>query len=136
MLKTIQLFLPALIPSWRFFQEIAPSPRIEVATLSSEDEVAQDWTAFNPRPGHVSVPQMLTRMVWNPIWNEMLYLVSLCERVVISQNHHAAREIALRIQRTVSEGGFFQYRLVFVTNNECEVVYISPVYPAYGEISS
>ena len=28
----IALLLPALIPSWRFFKEVAPSPRIEVST--------------------------------------------------------------------------------------------------------
>jgi len=29
MLRTLQLLLPALIPSWEFFKAVAPSPRIE-----------------------------------------------------------------------------------------------------------
>ena len=35
MLQTVKLLLPALIPSWRFFSTIAPSPRIEFALLDA-----------------------------------------------------------------------------------------------------
>ena len=32
--------LPALIPSWRFFDYIAPSPRIEFAVVAAVDDPA------------------------------------------------------------------------------------------------
>ena len=35
--KTLRLLLPVLIPSWRFFSAIAPSPRVEFVTLAKED---------------------------------------------------------------------------------------------------
>lgn len=30
-LNSFRLLLPAIVPSWRFFDEIAPSPRVEYA---------------------------------------------------------------------------------------------------------
>ena len=36
MLRTLKLLLPVLIPSWRFFDFIAPSPRIQFSLLKTE----------------------------------------------------------------------------------------------------
>ncbi len=48
-LRPFALLLPALIPSWNFFDVIAPSPRIEAARLASTD--AQPvWREFRSRP--------------------------------------------------------------------------------------
>ena len=49
MLHGLKLLLPALIPSWRFFDTIAPSPRIEYALLH-DPHAAAAWREFRPRP--------------------------------------------------------------------------------------
>jgi|GEM_PF-228370 len=81
MMRVFSLFLPALIPSWRFFDGIAPSPRIEVAQIDDPAQEVERWVEFNPRPQRVTFGQMLMRLVWNPHWNEQLFLVSCSERL-------------------------------------------------------
>ena len=51
MLQTLKLLLPALIPSWRFFDTIAPSPRIEFTLLKTAQDAPGDWrvTYANPK---------------------------------------------------------------------------------------
>ena len=80
MKRLLLLLLPALIPSWRFFKTVEPSPRVQW-TLVQDGE--RKWQEFNPRPEVVSFGRMLRRMVWNPRWNEALFLVSLAERQTI-----------------------------------------------------
>ena len=46
-LRPFALLLPALIPSWNFFDVIAPSPRIEIARLVSVD-TPRVWQEFAP----------------------------------------------------------------------------------------
>ena len=87
MLRLAGLLLPALIPSWRFFDEIAPSPRIEVATGDG------GWVPLataSPQPG---ILPAIGRLFWNPDRNEALFLVSLAERVIHDACGHAAGEI-------------------------------------------
>src|SRR6187402_3359239 len=99
MLQTIKLLLPALIPSWRFFDTIAPSPRIEFTLLQSVQGVAGDWQEFRPRPSSLAVHEMLVRMFWNPRWNETLFLVSCAERLLTAPTEHSSHEIFNRINR-------------------------------------
>ena len=70
MLRTLKLLLPALVPSWRFFDTIAPSPRIEYALLRNAEEPpsSDDWREFRPRPARQSAIRMLGRLLWNPVW--------------------------------------------------------------------
>ncbi len=82
MLKPFALLLPALIPSWNFFDVIGPSPRIEYALLAAPDDGAGDWREFRPRPERLSIPAMLGRLFWNPRWNESLFLVACAERLM------------------------------------------------------
>lgn len=82
MFQSLKLLLPALIPSWNFFDIIAPSPRIQFTLLNSEEEFANQWHEFRPQPTRVSFIQMLGRMFWNPRWNESLFLVSCAERIM------------------------------------------------------
>ncbi len=119
MLRTVNLILPALIPSWNFFDVIAPSPRIEYQLLTEEDHATGDWQPFRPRPAHLSPLTLLRRLVWNPRWNESLFLVSCAER--LSQGitpDHSNREILARMKRALiaagHETGYFRYRLVFI----------------------
>lgn len=130
MLNTLKLLLPALLPSWRFFDFIAPSPRIQFAVLSSVDDVPSDWTLIRPRPASLSFAQMLGRMVWNPWWNESLFTVSCAERIVDQPNRHSEDEILKRIQRDLDAGfvsasneeAYLQFRLLMVQRVDDELI--------------
>ena len=139
MLNTVKLLLPALIPSWRFFSVIAPSPRIEIAMLKTAQDAQCDWQEFRPRPDAVSVGTMLKRMFYNARWNETLFLMSCAERYTKNPNEHSRGEILARIKTELKEDGdgqsdkpFLQFRLVFVYRNgaqlEKQVTYLSPIY--------
>jgi hypothetical protein len=114
MLRTIELVLPALIPSWEFFKDVAPSPRIEYW-------VAEDgpfWREFQPRPMRVPIWAMIVRLIWNPRWNEQLFLVSCAERLVTDPTEHSVQEIKQRLAATlrpVIGRRMVQFRLVFVS---------------------
>ena len=71
----VQLLLPALIPSWNFFEAVEASPRIEYALLRKPQGDA-DWREFRPRPDRLSAAAMLGRLFWNARWNESLFLVT------------------------------------------------------------
>lgn len=132
----IKLLLPALIPSWRFFDEITPSPRIEFALLQSEADVPQ-WQELERRPPTLSLWQMFTRMFHNPRWNEALFLVSCAERLSNNPTEHSRREIVNRILAQVgTQAPYMQFRLAFVSLNgaqlEKHIEYVSPVYAGAG----
>lgn len=134
MLGTLKLLLPVLIPSWRFFDGIAPSPRIEYARLGGENETPQAWQEFRPRPDYLSIAQMLKRMIWNPRWNETLFVVSCAERLIDFPTPHSAQEIFTRLGREIEptpDKPYLQFRLVFVhRENDAlvkNVMYLSEV---------
>jgi len=139
MLKTLKLLLPALIPSWNFFDIIAPSPRIEFTLLNTPLETPTQWQEFRPRPAHLPFTTMLKRLFWNSCWNESLFLVSCAERLMANPTEHSRQEIATRIQTYLNQSSFdlvnksyYQFRLVFVSRHdtklETQVTYLSPVY--------
>jgi len=138
MLHTLKLLLPALLPSWRFFDFIAASPRIQFALLSAENDSSCEWREFRPRPARLSFVQMLGRMLWNPRWNESLFLVSCAERLVECPTQHSEDEILKRIIKEFEANPsdshllaatHLQFRLVLVQRQgsqlEHEVVYLS-----------
>jgi len=104
-LNTLKLLLPALIPSWNFFDVIAPSPRIEYTLLNSKDENVSEWQEFRPRPKQLSIIQILCRLFWNAKWNETLFMVSCAERILQNPTHyqHSENEILNRIIRELIE---------------------------------
>jgi hypothetical protein len=133
MLQTLKLLLPALIPSWRFFDWIAPSPRIEFARLKTPHDTPAQWREFRPRPPRFSWRRMLTGLLWNPRWNEYLFLVSCAERLMANPTQHSDREIFNRMTSDLarSEPGrgsadasaapYLQYRLVFVSRDGADL---------------
>ncbi|MEO0990027.1 MAG: hypothetical protein AAFX00_03645 [Pseudomonadota bacterium] len=127
MIRALGLLLPALLPSWRFFDSIGPSPRIEVA---GPDGV---WREFRPRPRRVPPGAMARRLLWNACWNEDLFLTSLAERMIRDGSDHARREILTRI-RIDEPYDTLRFRLVTVTRVEDrlrrEVLWTSP--PDHG----
>ncbi|WP_424933195.1 hypothetical protein [Amaricoccus macauensis] len=134
MLRILQLLAPALIPSWRFFPEVGPSPRLEYAILPELGSSPAEWIAARPRPDRVSIALMLRRMFWNPRWNETLYLVSLSERLAESPTAHSIGEIRRRLARDIGpRDAFFRFRLVFIHREGERLVqfteFESDVYP-------
>lgn len=123
MLSTFKLLLPAVIPSWRFFESIAPSPRIEYAEFDSAQKQLDDWQVFRPRPKTLSIAAMLKRMVWNPEWNEDLFLMSCAERLIQNPTQHSEDEILRRIGAVLepASGCTIQFRLAFI-NREGETL--------------
>lgn len=108
MLRLVKLLLPVLIPSWRFFQAIEPSPRIEWLRADGE------WVPFRARPARVGLGRMARRLFWNPRWNETLYMVSLSERMAEEPTEHSLREIGARLRADLGVRGPVPFRLVFV----------------------
>lgn len=138
MLQTLKLLLPALIPSWRFFDAISPSPRIEFMLLRTAQDTSDNWQEFRPRPAYLSFSTMLKRMFWNPRWNESLFLVSCAERLMTNPTEHSRQEIFKRIKAELKRSAadvtvmpHVQFRLVFVHRNgtqlQKEIMFISPV---------
>ncbi|MBT8155746.1 hypothetical protein KMP13_18125 [Epibacterium ulvae] len=116
LLRVISLLLPALIPSWRFFKTVAPSPRVEYRVIAGPG--ALDWCEDRPRPQDISVPTILWRMLWNPDWNEQLFLVSCAERMIEEPSQHSLDEILTRVARLLPVGeGLLQIRLVFISRD-------------------
>lgn len=137
MLRTLSLLLPALMPSWRFFDTIGPSPRVEYALLAAQDAAPTEWRAYRPRPQRLSFAARLLRLFWNPRWNESLFLVSLAERLAEEETAHARAEIHARLVAEVlatgTEAAYLQFRLVFISRRRAtlahDVLYLSPVAP-------
>lgn len=138
MLRSLSLFLPAIIPSWNFFDVIAPSPRVEYALLGTPDTEAQDWQLFRPRPARISFLTMLRRLFWNPRWNDSLFVTSCAERLLQDINpDHSEGEILVRLRRGLANTGtdarFLQFRLVFIHREDDTLIrdieYISRIYP-------
>lgn len=137
MLQALTLLLPALVPSWRFFDTIAPSPRIEFCLLTTPQDNALHWQEYRPRPAQITIRTMLKRMIWNPYWNESLFLVSCAEQIMEHQSKHHEQEINIRIitdlQRStvdITATPYVQFRLIFLsrqgTDIQKHITYISP----------
>ena len=130
MLFTLKLLLPALLPSWRFFDFIAPSPRIQYALLRASDDTPEKWSEFRPRPQSLSFLQMLGHMFWNPGWNESLFLVSCAERLLENPTAHSEDEIFKRIISDLEKDNadpdlksatHLQFRLLLVQRKNSEI---------------
>lgn len=126
MLKTIKLLLPILLPSWQFFKEIAPSPRIEFRILNSADENIH-WKEFRPRPQKISLLSNILRFFYNPEWNESMYLVNCAESLIIEPNDFADKEIKERLKKHLINSGYcldnecFEFRIIFISRKDSEL---------------
>lgn len=146
MWKTILLILPILIPSWRFFKSIEPSPRVQWGLTSADTMTPINWQEFRPRPAYLSPFQIFRRLFWNPAWNESLFLVSCAERLQEHPTEHSINEIRQRILREISQmpasaippstAKMLQFRLLFVHRDGAqltkEVLFTSDQFPLTG----
>ena len=115
-MRVFFLLLPALIPSWRFFKTVEPSPRVQWTFVRDGQRT---WKEYYPRPQSISFGRMLRRLIWNPAWNDALYLTSLAERQTIEPSSHSYSEIDGRVRRRLHECGVasgttYQFRILFV----------------------
>lgn len=123
MIHIFKLLLPALIPSWNFFDVIVPSPRIQFFILNKKNDTSERWQEFRPRPAHLSIWQTLGRIFWNPDWNESLFMMSCAERLMEYPTQHSEDEILKRIKTdlilnndnsVLKNTTKVQFRLVFI----------------------
>ncbi|MFK5915091.1 MAG: hypothetical protein QM484_12025 [Woeseiaceae bacterium] len=131
-LTSLKLLLPAIIPSWNFFDIITASPRIEYSLLSNNNEATAHWQEFRPRPKSLSPNNMLKRILWNPQWNESLFLVSCAERIMANLSEdivlHSENEILTRIEQVlrrnnqIDTSSYLQFRLIYL-NRENKNIY-------------
>lgn len=122
MLGTLRLLLPILLPSWRFFAGVGPSPRVQ-GLLSTGDRSAPDWRDFGQPPENLSAFTMLCRLFFSPGRNEDLFLVSLSERMITDPTDHTLREIWTRIDQAVPPGQIcLRFRLCFVSRENEDLV--------------
>lgn len=134
MLRTLSLVAPALFPSWRFFQAVEPSPRIEAAFLADPGD-APEWRPVRPPPRRATLAATLASLFWNPRRNETLYLVSCAERIIEDGRAHAEREILARIRADAPEadGLWLRFRLRTVRREGAalvqETAHLSPLDP-------
>ena len=127
MIRLLSLILPVLIPSWRFFSVVDPSPRVQWQRVGE-----RDWHAFRPRPARISPLALLRRLFWNPQWNDTLFVVSCAERIERGPDPLAVSEIAARI--AAGRRGRLRFRLVFVHHDGAglveDVVFTSDAFAA------
>ena len=136
MLGDAKLLLPALLPSWRFFDTIGPSPRIEFALLNDACDTPKHWQEFRPRPAYLSLLNMLKCLFWNPQWNTSLFLVSCAERVLETPDdpryHQLVSRISAGLHKDFPVTTFFQFRLVCLSRQgvsvQTETAYQSSIY--------
>jgi len=121
LLSPLRLLAPALVPSWNFFDVIAPAPRVEYALLASPGDTTGIWRVFRPRPERVSLARMALRLVWNPRWNQSLFVMSCAERLAEDRTpEHSEAELFKRIAADLAAEPadparpWLCFRLVFV----------------------
>lgn len=141
----LKLLVPALIPSWNFFDVIAPAPRVEYALLASPGDTSGAWREFRPRPPHVSVATMLARLFWNPRGNQTLFVMSCAERLAEDRNpEHSEAELFRRIAADLAAEPqdparpWLCFRLVFVSREGealTEEVMVQPAPRRLAEIA-
>ncbi len=145
MLQTCKLLLPVFIPSWRFFNRIAPSPRIEFTLLKeAQEESSCKWQEFNLKPKQLSVISFLKSIFYNPCWNEALYIMNCAERLIIDPSEHCVQEIISRIKTELERRGvdlsmtpYLQFRLIFISREgnelEKEILFTSEIKNIFGD---
>ena len=115
MIRLLSLILPVLIPSWRFFAVVDPSPRVQWQRAGEAE-----WHAFRPTPARTSPLALLRQLVWNPAGNDTLFVVSCAERIERGPDPIAVRAIAARI--AAGRRGRLRFRLVFVHHDGARLV--------------
>ncbi|MBM86699.1 MAG: hypothetical protein CMM47_11850 [Rhodospirillaceae bacterium] len=139
MLNLIKLLLPALFPSWRFFDVIAPSPRVEHVLIDDPKDEGENWQESRPTPQYIVPLDCFKAFFWNAGWNETLYMSTCAERLVQNPMELNRREIRRRIRAgLLRKNGdhatprYFRFRLIFVSRQggmlRRDIAFVSPAY--------
>lgn len=100
--------LPALLPGWRFFDQIGPSPRLDYACLPpGAPLVTANWLPFCPPPARPGVSRLLLGLLWNPDWNEHLYVTRCAERVLEGETGFPLAELRRRVDAAARAGRLY-----------------------------
>lgn len=100
----LNLVLPVIFPSWRFFSSIGPSPRIHYAFLEDENSEPQEWIEFRPIPQRIRFLSRLRNLFYNPEWNEKLYMNTCAERLFEAYSPMRDQEIMARLIAAYNSG--------------------------------
>ncbi len=126
-MQTLKLLLPILIPSWRFFKEIAPSPRIEYRLLRSTTDEGL-WQRLELRPKKLTILQTIKSLFFNPYWNEALFITNCAEQLIINYTEFGEQEIAKRIisilerrQLDLKSSPYLEFRIVFLSKHDSKL---------------
>ncbi len=129
MIRAFSLLLPVLMPSWRFFALVAPSPRIEYAFIHGAEGEAENWQAFRPIPNKIGFLETLERLVANSHWNDSLFLTSCAERYLQDGSRRHYDYIVRRLRDDLGATrtsrlteSHFQFRLVLVYREQDRIV--------------
>lgn len=95
MVSFLALLLPALFPSWRFFQDVGPSPVVEVL-------INGRWAEARPRPAKLEVGQIALSLLWNRACAERLYLTSCAERFLAEPSDRLLGQIIALLPKEAS----------------------------------
>lgn len=131
LLTGLRLLLPAIVPSWRFFDAVGDSPRIDHALVPSPDATPADWIEIDSRPATLTAGAMMRGLFWNASWNEALFLVSLAERLLTSDDPHtlahSEHELLVRVaQRCAADPtAWLRIRIRLAGHGAERVAYVS-----------
>ncbi|MEO1239246.1 MAG: hypothetical protein AAFW64_06215 [Pseudomonadota bacterium] len=114
--RLLGLVLPVVFPSWRFFERVGASPRIEVLK-------GKRWQPVLPPPTQLAPMAYLARLVWNPTRNEALFLVALAERALSEPDGPGHELLRARLEHRY---GPIPYRIWLHTGTERDLAYESP----------
>ena len=129
MIRALSLLLPVLMPSWRFFALVAPSPRIEYTFLHGHGDKAEHWQAFRPIPSKIGFLETLERLFANSHWNDSLFLTSCAERYLQDESRLHYDYIVSRLRGDLIATrpshlahSHFQFRLVLVYRDRDDLI--------------
>ena len=107
----LRLLLPVLFPSWRFFKDVGPCSVLEYRVFRAQGP--SEWYGAAPRPARLSVWDIVRRLFWNAQWNDHLFLVSCCDRLIVAPTPFAGREIGARLlPRVGADAQALQFRIL------------------------
>ncbi len=111
----LRWLLPALFPSWRFFDVIGPSPRIELRYWQGQGR-SEEWRELLPPPRRLRPHQVAARLLWNPARNEALFFTRCAERVLEGESAKPLALIEQKIRASLPPGATaFQFRILVLT---------------------
>lgn len=138
------LILPIVMPSWRFFDVIAPAPHIEFGWADSATSNALAWRPFLPTPATIDWPLRLRHLWSNAARNETLYLLACADQVCYATSARAAAEIRARLERALANGSLdrqgpylcLRIRTVVRVGTELQetVAYSAPPWPVAAPV--